>query len=114
MNIFNSLRNLSVKLLANNFLKSYGGEIIDLLIDKESKLITATIALKGEVRPVRVTVSGVNTITINERSRLSFENIAVDREWIATAVDTLLRRYLPDNTIEIPSKFAGMLKLGIF
>lgn len=113
MNIFNSLKNHSLKLLANNFLKAYGGEIIDLFIDREIKLITATIALNGETRPVRITMSEFKITAKNDLAYLSFDKIAVDREWIGIAIDTLLQRFVPDKTIEIPSKLSAILKMII-
>ena len=111
MNIFSSLKNNSMKLLANNFLNAYGAEIIDLSIDKENKTISATIALDGEGSPVCITLNGVNIISKDKTSFLSFKTVTVDREWIGTAINTLLKRYVPENQIEIPRKFSGIIKM---
>jgi hypothetical protein len=113
MNIFNSLKSNLVKPFANNFLKDYGGEIIDLSIDKENGIITATIALEGEIRPVHITLNDINIITEKDASFLSFKNVVVDRKWISAAINTLLKQFVPENKIEIPGKFSGILKMLI-
>ena len=91
MSIFTSVKNRSLQSLANHFLKAYGCKITHLSIGKENKTIVAAIALKGEVRPVLLTLSEVGIISRNKTSFLSFRSIALDREWISTTVNALLK-----------------------
>ena len=113
MGIFDSLKNNSVKLLVNNFIKLYGGKIIDMSIDKGAKTITTVVALEGETAPIHISMTGVSIITQNNASYLSFKKIIVDREWINTAINTLLPKYAPGNKIEIPGRFSGIVSLLI-
>ena len=109
MSLFSDLKNLSIKSIANNFLKPYGGHITDLNIDKESKTITASIDLAGESKPVRISMAGVSVTD----HHLSFKTITVDREWLNTLIGTLLPRFAPRNSIRIPKQYAGIIKMII-
>jgi hypothetical protein len=113
MTIFTSLKNHAVQSMANKFLKPYGGEIVDLSIDKKNKKISATIALDGEIRSVNVTLYDVKIITQNSATFLSLKNVVVDRAWIGTIINALLQRYFPENKIEISRKLSGVLKMLI-
>jgi hypothetical protein len=87
--------------LNRGLLKKYG-KMIKLEIDKENKIISADLELKGEKEAVRVTLSNYRLIQEEGKNPL-FEpgTIEVSREWLDTLLKTLVERMSSADKMEV-------------
>jgi len=87
--------------LNRGLLKKYG-KMIKLEIDKENKIISSDLELKGEKEAVRVTLSNYRLIQEEGKNPL-FEpgTIEVSREWLDTLLKTLVERMSSADKMEV-------------
>ncbi len=87
--------------LNSGFLKKYG-QLTGLKIDRENKIISADLNLKGEKEGVRMTLSNYRLVQA-EGINPVFEPgaIEVSREWLNVLVQTLLKTSVIPDRIEV-------------
>ena len=84
-----------------SLLKEYG-KMTRLEIDKENKVISVDLELKGEKEPVRITLSNYRLIQEAGKNPL-FEpgTIEVSREWLDALLKTLVKRMSYPERMEV-------------
>jgi hypothetical protein len=84
-----------------SLLKEYG-KMTRLEIDKENKVISVDLELKGEKEPVRITLSNYRLIQEAGKNPL-FEpgTIVVSREWLDALLKTLVKRMSYPERMEV-------------
>ena len=85
----------------SGLLKKYG-KLTGLKIDRENKIISADLNLKGEKEGVRITLSNYRLIQADGKNPV-FEPgaIKVSREWLDVLVQTLLKTSVIPDRMEV-------------
>lgn len=87
--------------LNSGFLKKYG-QLTGLKIDRENKIISGDLNLKGEKEGVRITLSDYRLIqTDGENPIFEPGTIAVSREWLNALIQTLLKTSVISYRMEV-------------
>ncbi|WP_292658139.1 hypothetical protein [Nitratifractor sp.] len=109
------IRNLKDKTLSRGLalaldkrIRQYG-RILDLQLDSRNKRLELEILLKGEVEPLRVRIENYEVREEAGHWYLLAKELKSSREWI----DILAREYLSQRPIEIPERYAKMLRMVI-
>ncbi|WP_457607854.1 hypothetical protein [Nitratifractor sp.] len=82
------------------------GEVRDLRLDTREKNIELTLLLRGEPAPVSLRVESYEIVEEEGRYYLRAGKLSCSREWI----ELIAARHLPKLRIEIPARYAKMLK----
>ena len=86
-----------LRCVLNNMLKEFG-VMTSILIDSRRKSIAIEVELKGEDRPVRITIEGYVVEPDGDGSRLKLGHISFSKEWM----DVLAKKFLADAKLSIP------------
>ncbi|MEF3695592.1 hypothetical protein [Desulfolutivibrio sp.] len=65
--------------------------MFNLTVDSRAKIIRAEVLLAGEREPVLVEVHGYGFLRDNAVTYLTFERLAVSREWMGRILDGVLK-----------------------
>jgi len=104
MGLLDSAKDIGIQVVANRLLTGIG-EVRSLNIDRTARRITCEVELKGESRPIEVSVSGWELGDSGIRV-LAF---AADRPWLnALASKTIVGRWF-----EVPPEHMGKVKLAL-
>ena len=95
-------------LALDNRIRQYG-RILDLRLDSLNKRLELEILLKGEAEPLQIRIENYEVREEAGRWYLLAKELKTSREWI----ETLAREYLSERPIEIPERYAKMLRLVI-
>ena len=95
-------------LALNSRIEKYG-RILDLRLDSRNKRLELELLLNGETDPLQVRVENYEVREEAGRWYLLAKELKSSREWI----DTLAREYLSQRPLEIPERYAKMLKMVI-
>ncbi|KUG28335.1 hypothetical protein ASZ90_001804 [hydrocarbon metagenome] len=87
-----------------NYLKDVSS-MFNLTVDSRAKVIRAEVLLAGERDPVLVEVHGYGFLRENTVTYLTFERLAVSREWMGRVLDGVLR----ERRIRLPDGVATRL-----
>jgi len=79
--------------------------MFNLTVDSRAKVIRAEVLLAGERDPVLVEVHGYGFLRENTVTYLTFERLAVSREWMGRVLDGVLR----ERRIRLPDGVATRL-----
>ncbi|QLA16013.1 hypothetical protein [Desulfolutivibrio sulfoxidireducens] len=82
-----------------NYLKDIS-QMFNLSVDSRAKVIRAEVLLAGEREPVLVEVHGYGFFREDTVTYLTFERLAVSREWMGRVLDGVLKERrirLPDG-----------------
>jgi len=95
-------------LALENRIRPYG-RLLDLRLDTRDKQLALEILLYGETEPLQVRIENYEVREEAGHWYLAAEEIHTSREWI----ETLAREYISGRPIEIPARYAGLLKVLI-
>jgi hypothetical protein len=79
--------------------------MFNLSVDSRAKIIRAEVLLAGEREPVLVEVHGYGFFRENGTTFLTFERLAVSREWMGRILDGVLK----DRRIRLPEGVGARL-----
>jgi hypothetical protein len=79
--------------------------MFNLTVDSRAKIIRAEVLLAGEREPVLVEVHGYGFFRENAVTYLTFERLAVSREWMGRILDGVLK----ERRIRLPEGVATKL-----
>lgn len=96
---------ISAKIILGKILKKYG-ELIHLNIDTLKKCLSIEIILKGEDKPIVITINNYEVFS-HPAPAIKFKSVNVDREWI----NLLAGDYLEGKEFPIPRKYSLIIKL---
>ena len=97
---------LASRQILNSYLAKYG-TMLNFSVQPDTKTIDAEILLKGELAPIKVTLSGYEISGPADRPTLRVEKVAASREWL----EVVLREFVEGKPIDLPSKAAPLLKI---
>ena len=97
-----------LRVAVNYKIKEFG-EMLKFNLDSKSKTIELEIMLEGEKEPLNIKVTSYALTEENGKSYLIANDIVTSRAWI----NTVASQYLSGQKLEIPVKYAKMLKLVV-
>ena len=112
MSLFKSAKDRTVSIIGEiilNFIGEDIGKIHRLEIDSAVKKISLSLQLKGESEPVVINITRYEIIKEEGALCFKIKELNISKEWM----DALFSKLLKDKAIEIPHKYAGILKIII-
>lgn len=93
-------RDSAARRLLNLKIKSYG-IMTALKIDRENKTVSLELELKGEVQPIKITVSNYNIVENDKGTFIEVGEITTSREWMNAllaepAMKEKIKKFLAD------------------
>jgi hypothetical protein len=83
--------------------------MLNLKVDSETKSISMEIMLKGELKPLSISINKYEIIEEEDKLFVKVSEMETNREWINIIIST----YLQENKIEIPKKYASLLEIAL-
>lgn len=79
------------------------GKIIELQINKDEKLVSAEILLKGESETYKICFCDYALLKYDETSYIYVDKIKTGREWLDLLLLNHLQELLPGKKVELPN-----------
>jgi len=93
-------------LALNSRIEKYG-RILDLRLDSRDKRLELELLLHGETDPLQVRIENYEVREEAGHWYLLAKELKTSKEWI----ETLAREYLSERPVEIPERYAKMLRM---
>ena len=87
----------STKVAINVLIKKYG-EMLDFKIDHKTRVISASILLKGEDKPVDIDIQKYKIVKEKPYAHIVIESMDCNKEWL----NALAKQFIIKKPIKIP------------
>lgn len=109
-NFLDAAKGPAVSLAGKQFLSSYlqkYGKMLNFSVQPDTKRIYAELLLKGEEKPIKLTLDGYEITGPADKPTLRVAKTSASREWL----EVVLKEFVEGKPIELPPKAAPLLKL---
>jgi len=97
---------MGTRMAINHQINEYG-EMLKLNLDSKNKNIEIEVMFEGEKEPLKVYIQKYAIMQEEEKHFVQIKSIQTSRTWL----NTIASSYLEGKNIEIPSRYAKILKV---